>query len=212
MLALSALLLCLSAAAQENFYVIDGQHVENFDGSQLEGKKIKHYEIKYLPDSKTTIHNIFTTDGWEKIEGAKVVGSASVFTKEQAEALGLMQKGGKMKTTMRNPLIIVDGKEYTGSIRELTDSMDYIDVYKPDDAVSRSYGEKGRNGVMKIFTKKKSADVSYFINGEKADKSGFRRLSPLSVKDIKVLKRGTAQAIKACDEGKDHDVYLIRTK
>ena len=85
MLSLSALLLCLSAAAQENFYVIDGQHVENFDGSQLEGKKIKHYEIKYLPDSKTTIHNIFTTDDWEKIEGAKVGGRVSIFTKEQAE-------------------------------------------------------------------------------------------------------------------------------
>lgn len=212
MLALCALLFGLGATAQENFYVIDGQHVEHFDGSQLVGKKIKHYDLKYIPDSKMTIHNISTTDGGEKIEDAKVCSRVSVFTKEQAEALGLLQEGGKMKTSIRNPLIIVDGEEYAGSIRDLTDSIAYIDVYKPGEETARSYGEKGKNGVVKIFTRKKSVDVSYYINGEKSDKSGLSRLAPHAVRDIKILKRGTAQAIKACAEGKDHDVYLVRTK
>ena len=74
-----AVLFCTAAEAQqdvqvktmeahENFYVIDGKHIENFDGSQLVGKTIKHYDMKVLPN--TTIHNIFTTDDWVKIEGA----------------------------------------------------------------------------------------------------------------------------------------------
>ena len=48
-----AVLFCTAAEAQqdvqvktmeahENFYVIDGKHIENFDGSQLVGKTIKH--------------------------------------------------------------------------------------------------------------------------------------------------------------------------
>ena len=186
-LALSAMLLCLTASAQENFYVIDGKRVENFDGSQLIGKTIKHYDLKRL--EHTTIHNIFTTDDWVKIEGGS-------------------------STSMRSPLIVVDGQEFTGNIYTDigTDNIKSMDVYEADSEVAKSYGDKGKNGVIKIFTEKLPEAVTYFINGEKASKADFNKLSPDNIKEIKVLKRGSAAAIQASPDGNTNDIYLITTK
>lgn len=211
-LALSATLLCLSSAAQENFYVIDGEHIENFDGSQLVGKVIKHYDLKYLPEAKTTIHNIFTTDDWMKIEGVKTTSNVHVLTKEEAEARGLPLKTSTMKAELHNPLMIVDGEEFTGNISDITIDIDYIDIYKPGDEVAKAYGEKGKNGVMKIFTKKLPDAVTYFIDGQPATKADFNRLSPNNIDKIKVLKRGTAQALQVSPDGNTNDIYLITTK
>jgi len=209
-LALSASMLCLSAAAQENVYMIDGKNVENFDGSQLVGKEIKHYDLKRLP--QVIIHNIFTTDDWEKIEGVDVKTNAYVLTKEEAKSLGLPLTSGTMKATMRNPLLIVDGQEFKGKLNDILDDMAYVDVYKPEDEVAKSYGEKGKNGVMKIFTKKMSDAKTFFIDGKPASKADFNVLSPNGIKKIKVLMRGTAQAKEASSEGETNDIYQITTK
>ena len=178
---LCAVLFCTATEAQQdvqvktveshdNFYVIDGKHVENFDGSQLVGKTIKHYDMKVLPTSSS------------------------------------------MKAFMHNPLIIVDGEEYNGNLSGITEKMDYIDVYNPGDEVSKSYGEKGKNGVMKIYTKKQADAIVYIVNGKVASKEDFNKLVPESIKKIKVLKRGTAAAMKASRDGGTHDVYLVTTK
>lgn len=216
-----AVLFCTAAEAQqdvqvktmeahENFYVIDGKHIENFDGSQLVGKTIKHYDMKVLPN--TTIHNIFTTDDWVKIEGATTKTMTHVLTEEEAKARGIPLTSGSMNAFMRNPLVIVDGVEYNGSLYEITDEMDYVDVYNPDDEVAKSYGEKGRNGVMKIYTKKQADAIVYVVNGNVVSKEGFNQLKPNDIKKIKVLKRGTADAMKASADGNSHDVYLVTTK
>ena len=216
-----AVLFCTAAEAQqdvqvktmeayENFYVIDGKHIENFDGSQLIGKIIKHYDMKVLPN--TTIHNIFTTDDWVKIEGATTKTMTHVLTEEEAKARGIPLNSSSMNAFMRNPLVIVDGEEYNGSLYEITDEMDYIDVYNPDDEVAKSYGEKGRNGVMKIYTKKQVDAIVYVVDGNVVSKEEFNQLKPNDIKKIKVLKRGTAEAIKASANGNSHDVYLVTTK
>ena len=111
-----------TVGAHENFYVIDGKHIENFDGSQLVGKTIRHYDMKVLPN--TTIHNIFTTDDWVKIEGATTKTMTHVLTEEEAKARGIPLTSGSMNAFMRNPLVIVDGVEYNGSLYEITDEMD----------------------------------------------------------------------------------------
>ena len=211
-IALSAMLLCITASAQENFYVIDGKHVENFDGSQLVGKTVKHYELKRLEHS--TIHNIFTTDDWVKIEGTSSASTVRVLSAEEAAAKGVPLTAGSMKASMRNPLIIVDGQEFTGNIYSVigTDNIKSMDVYDAASEVAKSYGDKGKNGVIKIFTEKLPDAVTYFINGEKASKAGFKKLSPGNIKEIKVLKRGSAAAIQASPDGNKNDIYLITTK
>ena len=211
-LALSAMLLCLTASAQENFYVIDGKRVENFDGSQLIGKTIKHYDLKRL--EHTTIHNIFTTDDWVKIEGGSSATTVRVLSAEEATANGIPLTTGSMKASMRNPLIIVDGQEFTGNIYTGigTDNIQSMNVYEADSEVAKSYGDKGKNGVIKIFTEKLPEAVTYFINGKKASKADFNKLSPNNIKEIKVLKRGSTAAIQASPDGNTNDIYLITTK
>lgn len=146
-LALNAMLLCLTASAQENFYVIDGKRVENFDGSQLAGKTVKHYELKRL--ERTTIHNIFTTDDWVKIVGG---GSATTACVQSAEPL----TAGSLMTSMSNPLVVVDGQEFTGNIYTDigTDNIKSMEIYEADSEEAKSYGNKGKNGVIKIVTEK----------------------------------------------------------
>ncbi len=211
-LALSAMLLCLTASAQENHYFIDGHRIENFDGSQLEGKTVRHYELKRL--EHVTIHNIFTTDDWVKISGTSSAATVRTLTAEEAAAEGLPLASGEVKAWMRNPLIIVDGEEFTGNIyKDIgTDNIKSIDVYQPGSDVANSYGEKGKNGVIKFFTEKLPEAVTYFIDGEKASKADFSKLVPDKVKEIKVLKRGSAAAVQACPDGSTNDIYQITTK
>lgn len=211
-LALSAMLLCLMASAQENHYFIDGKRVENFDGSQLVGKTVKHYDLKRL--EHVIIHNIFTTDDWVKIEGTNSATTVRVLSAEEAAAQGIPLTPGSMKTSMRNPLIIVDGQEFTGNIYSDigTDNIKSMNVYDADSEVAKSYGDKGKNGVIKIFTEKMPEAVTYFINGKKASKADFNKLSPDSIKVIKVLKRGSAAAIQASPDGNTNDIYMISTK
>ena len=200
-LALGAMLLCLTASAQENHYFIDGHRIENFDGSQLEGKTVRHYELKRL--EHVTIHNIFTTDDWVKISGTNSAATVRTLTAEEAGAEGLPLASGAVKAWMRNPLIIVDGEEFTGNIyKDIgTDNIKSIDVYQPGSEVAKSYGEKGKNGVI---------DRPDWI--EKASKADFSKLVPDKVKEIKVLKRGSAAAVQACTEGNTNDIYQITTK
>ena len=211
-LALGAMLLCLTASAQENHYFIDGHRIENFDGSQLEGKTVRHYELKRL--EHVTIHNIFTTDDWVKISGTSSAATVRTLTAEEAAAEGLPLASGEVKAWMRNPLIIVDGEEFTGNIyKDIgTDNIKSIDVYQPGSDVANSYGEKGKNGVIKLFTEKLPEAVTYFIDGEKASKADFSKLVPDKVKEIKVLKRGSAAAVQACPDGNTNDIYQITTK
>ena len=211
-LALSAMLLCLMASAQENHYFIDGKRVENFDGSQLVGKTVKHYDLKRL--EHVIIHNIFTTDDWVKIEGTNSATTVRVLSAEEAAAQGIPLTPGSMKASMRNPLIIVDGQEFTGNIYSDigTDNIKSMNVYDADSEVAKSYGDKGKNGVIKIFTEKLPEAVTFFINGKKASKADFTKLSPDSIKEIKVLKRGSAAAIQASPDGNTNDIYMITTK
>lgn len=211
-LALSAMLLCLTASAQENHYFIDGKRIENFDGSQLVGKTVKHYDLKRL--EHVIIHNIFTTDDWVKIEGTNSATTVRVLSAEEAAAQGIPLATGSMKASMRNPLIIVDGQEFTGNIYSDigTDNIKSMNVYDADSEVAKSYCDKGKNGVIKIFTEKLPEAVTYFINGKKASKADFTKLSPDSIKEIKVLKRGSAAAIQASPDGNTNDIYMITTK
>ena len=53
------------------------------------------------------------------------------------------------------PLVLVDGKEYTGSLDAIDpQTIERIDVLK-DPTSTETYGEKGKNGVILITTKKK---------------------------------------------------------
>ena len=205
---LSTLLFVLSAIAQENFYVINGKHVENFDGSQLVGKNIRHYDIKRL--DSVIVHNIVTTDSTSTSHSDVTVQTwtnVSVATDSTAAP-----PSSPRTEAFRNPLIILDGEIFTGKLNDINQtSIKSMNVYKPNSDVAQSYGELGKNGVIEIFTKQQPDAITYFINGELANKEMFNSLSPSQIKTVKVLRRGSAAAMEASPDGKTNDIYLITT-
>lgn len=218
-LIICAVCLILSASAQRNDYYIDGKPVENFDGSQLVGKTIKHYEITRL--KSVNIHTILTSDDWMKLEGrpASTSSSANGVTvqtrtkvSEATDSVATTSTTPRIET-YRNPLIILDGEIFAGKVNEIKPTdIKSINVYKPNSDVARSYGEQGKNGVMEIFTNGQTDAITYFINGEPATKEAFNRLSPSEIKTVKVLRRGSAAAMEASPDGKKNDIYQITTK
>jgi hypothetical protein len=133
-------------------------------------------------------------------------------TREQADSLGLSLVTNHVPVAMRNPLVILDGEEYHGMINDINVlDIDHIDIYKPGSTEANAYGDKGKHGVMKVFTKRQTDVITYIVNGNPATKSEFDRLSRSDIREIKILKRGTAAAMKASADGSTHDVYLVTT-
>lgn len=78
---LVAILAATTMSAQETkktLYVIDGKAVENFDGSQLQGKTIVNYTI----DSEHNIHSIFTSAFDTK---GRTIGKVKILSISKAE-------------------------------------------------------------------------------------------------------------------------------
>ena len=236
--AITCLMAILTATAQEsptkgdaqqslNLYIIDGRHVDNFDGSQLVGRQIKFYEIKQ--QERVTIHNIFTTDNWMKLK--ENLDSTQVISLQTKTVLNVPDNGSwtivgqpsdtitasrtpsMRMETMSDPLIILDGELYMGKVGDIKPAdIKSINVYKRSSDVARSYGEQGKNGVIEIFTLRLPDAITYFIDGEPATKDAFKSLSPENIKKVTVLKRGSWAAMKASPDGKTNDIYQITTK
>ena len=164
-------------------YVIDKQVIERFNGTQLEGKTISKYIIAYKDEGNVVEKtHIIYTDSTNSPVGNMIVN------------LDKPVNGQKLKT-----LIVVDGKEMSTSdlskmyLKEITN----MQVYKADSKMAKSYGEKGRDGVLWITTKaNKASENIYFIDGRRAEKSEIDKLSPDKIANISVNKEEGISVIK----------------
>lgn len=149
-------------------YMIDKQFIDRFDGTQLEGKTISKYIIAY------------------KKVGSVVEKNHVIFT-ENKQASSEAQSVGPVKFA---GLIMVDGKEK--SIEELNqlkaDEIASMNIYKADSKVAKSYGEKGKKGVLMISTKQGSGNV-YFVDGKRVEKSVVDKLSPDKIASMVINKK-----------------------
>lgn len=151
-------------------YLIDKQVIERFDGSQLEGKTISKYMIAY------------------KHIGNIVEKNHIIITEKE----GIPMNGKPVKIMKYEGLIIVDGKETAfNDISNLkTDEIASMEIYKADSKVAKSYGKKGKNGVMMITTKtNKTLGYIYFIDGERVKKEDVDKLSPNKIASMNVSKK-----------------------
>lgn len=203
------MLSCIRVNAQEIHYYIDGKRVENFDGSQLVGKTIKRYVMNQVPNSPVVIHNIFTDSEWIRVTNRPL--GKSIEPDIRIE--GNMRYEKLSDDDVVNPLVLMDGEEYSGEISEIDPaSVKCINVYKPGSEVALHYGEKGKNGVMEIFTKSFPEGITYLIDDSLVTKEKVNQLSPEKIKGVKVLKRGSADAIRMRAEGNVNNIILISTK
>ena len=219
-----ALLATAVSYAQKNVFVINGKSVENFDGSQLTGKKILSFKI--IKNDGGDIYSIQTDDVLPdsvKNRPYKVTAKVQHFTIDASASenkLAKPNKEGKSEVKVTSvdmlkskPLIVLDGKEYSGSINDIKPSdINSINVYKAGSDVAKAYGEKGKNGVLKIFTNASAENVSYVVDGKSATSQEVKALAPSKISNVTVFKRGSKGAMDYGEIGKTHDVIVIETK
>lgn len=218
-----ALFVAALSHAQENIFIINGEKIENFDGSQLTGKKILSFIV--IKNDNGDIYNVHTDDILpDSLRNRPYkVTELHLITKDTLANGNNINKSEKAvkrevevtKFDMLNskPLIILDGKEYTGSINDIkSGDINSINVYKPGSDVANAYGEKGKNGVLKIFTKASKENILYVVDGKSATAQEVTDIDPSKISNIVVLKRGSKAAMNYGEVGKTHDICIVKTK
>ena len=219
-----ALFATVVSYAQENVFIINGKKIENFDGSQLTGKKILSFIV--IKNDKGDVYNIHTDEILPdslRNRPYKVSTELHYITKDtlaNGNNINKSEKTGKMEVEVTNfdmlnskPLIVLDGKEYTGSLNYIkSGDINSINVYKPGSDVSNAYGEKGKNGVLKIFTKASKDNVLYVVDGKPATSQEVKDIAQSKISNIVILKRGSKAAMEHGEIGKTHDICIIKTK
>ena len=219
-----ALFASVVSYAQENVFIINGKKIENFDGSQLTGKKILSFNV--IKNDKGDVYNIHTDEILPdslRNRPYKVSTEFHYITKDtlaNGNNINKSEKAGKREVEVTKfdilnskPLIILDGKEYTGSINDIkSGNINSINVYKPGSDVANAYGEKGKNGVLKIFTKASKDNVQYVVDGKSATSQEVKDIAPSKISNIVILKRGSKAAMEHGEIGKTHDICIIKTK
>lgn len=130
-----------------NRYVIDGQTITAFDGSQLVSKTIVKYDINYKNSTEGVIkeHNIKTDKQPHATSTSSLTVRSNGFLIRELD--GALPEGEKL-------LLIVDDKEFNGSIEDIDpETVRSMTVLKGK-AAETVWGEKGKNGVIEIKTKK----------------------------------------------------------
>ena len=152
-------------------YVIDKQVIERFNGTQLEGKTISKYIIAYK-------------DAGKVIEKTHVI---------MTENKNISFTNGSVNQMKYEGLVVVDNKEMeTNDISHLkADEIASMEIYKADSKVAKSFGDKGKNGVLMIVTKagKAKNGIIYFIDGKKVEKDEVDKLSPDKIASMNVNKK-----------------------
>lgn len=219
-----ALFVAAVSYAQKNVFIINGEKIENFDGSQLTGKKILSFNV--IKDDKGDVYSIHTDEILPdslRNRPYKVSTELHYITKDtlaNRNNLNKSEKAGKREVEVTNfdmlnskPLIVVDGKKYSGSISYIKPGdINSINVYKSGSDVANAYGEKGKNGVLKIFTKASKDNVSYVVDGKPATSQEVKDIAPSKISNVVILKRGSKAAMDHGEIGKTHDICIIKTK
>lgn len=69
-----------------------------------------------------------------------------------------------------------------------------------------------RNGMEMLYSEAQDDSVIYIVDGMRVTKETATRIPPDSIKQMRRLKRGTADAVRQTPEGLHHDILLITTK
>lgn len=164
-------------------YVIDKQIVENFDGTQLEGKTISKYIIAYK-DAGSVVerkHVIFTH------KNSLTIGNVAI---NSTTSRNYLDGNSLVRGDVFSGIFIVDGKET--SVHELVNvanDIEHINVFKPGSDVAKSYGEKGNNGVIVVTTRtNKNGGHICFVDGRRVEKSEVDKLSSDKIESMTVKK------------------------
>jgi len=134
-------------------YIVDGKILEKFEEVQaLDPQNIESMSVLKGPNA--------TTKYGDKAQKGAIIIKTKKSTEGVAPVLNQLNPNSKFgeNTIKPKPYILLDGKEITNEQLEDTTfinpkNIEKMEVFKGQDAAS--YGEKGKNGVIIITTKKK---------------------------------------------------------
>lgn len=136
----------------------------------------------------------------------------SVDVDTEKQKISITYKDGKKRelsagsTSNKKPLYVVDGKIFKGDIKDIDASLiSNINVLKDGTAIKK-YGEKGKNGVIEINTKK---PVIYVDGIEYFD--DINKIDPNTIASVNVLKNESAIE-KYGDKGRNGVIEIITQK
>ena len=195
-------------------YVIDGVDVTGFDGSQLVGKTIQSYDVTVSKSGRTVCrtHSIRTLPSLSDLRGKFSGMSLSLDALKKLEDIDFeeIKKMGseeleKLKEqmddlkdeleiyknisadVMHRPLIIVDGTE-TPDPQDIASVI----VTRPGSKAALEYGDKARNGVLEINTRKNasldSANPVVILDGKEVSLDIMSTIDPGKIKSVTVFK------------------------
>ena len=162
---LIALLLCsLSLSAQmriEQRYIIDGTTIEDFDGSQLEGKTIKTYKMDLSEDGGVLYKNHYITTTRQAADTPTAVLTKRPSTKTQYDQVYVVDGA------------VVTKHDFINTNYYDIERVDVIMGYKTENEYIKKYSTDGRDVVMITLKKEKSkrykafGEVGKFSNKKK---------------------------------------------
>jgi N-acetylmuramoyl-L-alanine amidase len=181
-----------------------------------------------------TIPNKLPTKAqWEKAANQKPTNDLKPTSSVTISALnGKIDFYGDKKTTIQtndNPLFVLDGVEISKSELDKLDpsTIESIDVLKGEN-VPTYYGEKGKNGVVKITTKNKSIirlnspagvtnpkssivpDMLYIVNGLQVNKEEVGKIKTDDIIDVRVIQ--AKDAIPTYGDKAQNGVMIFNVK
>ena len=212
-----------------NTYVINGEKVVNFDGSQLVGKMVTDYKIlttsgKILTASGTGNNvshiikmHMIRTDGKE-LETITSSSYVATYCDDKSDDAKLIIIGSNMANESNVSVmtgaggadVYVDGKK--SSLEELKkispDRIASITVYKAGSKEAMELTDDKSKKVIKIESKNESL---YVINGKKSSLEEMKKINPNKIASITVYKAGSKEAAELTED-KIRSVIKIELK
>ena len=179
-------------------YVIDGNKVENFNGTQLIGKTVSAYDIMVATNhndgSVTKIHLIKTSSDSE-------IGATS-------ESAGILSK----HFPKDNVVYILNGEmtdraKFSAAMGNLpAEKIKLMQIHKAGSPTARKITGKDDVKVMELNIKKNEFDepenIFYTVDGKEVSRNIFSSIPADQIKSIQILKAGGSEAVKI--SGKDN--------
>lgn len=179
-----------SQADTVNVYMINGEKVTNFDGSQLCGKTVSDYRIGVATNNATgevsKVHIIKTEEHVSplKVNGVQVMGQDVIY--------------------------VVDGVKTSSLdfIKIKQENIGSMTVCKAGSEEAMEWTDDENVNVIKFETKKENI---YIIDGKQVSSDEFSKFKPNDISSMKIYKAGSEESAK-WTENKDRNVILIELK
>ncbi len=179
-----------SQADTVNVYMINGEKVTNFDGSQLCGKTVSDYRIGVATNNATgevsKVHIIKTEEHVSplKVNGVQVMGQDVIY--------------------------VVDGVKTSSLdfIKIKQENIGSMTVCKAGSEEAMEWTDDENVNVIKFETKKENI---YIIDGKQVSSDEFSKFKPNDISSMTIYKAGIEESAKWTGN-KDRNVILIELK